>query len=355
MQHSPPTPPEQSPADMPDERREDAPQTQANDNFQLWVDTPPGAEPKPVVAQPTPPAAPQDNRIGDILVRSGRLTNEDIQRIVAHQQSHGLRFGEAAIALGLLTAQDLQGAVSQQYRYPTATNNSELATFAIASAPFGDAAEAIRRLRTEIMLRHNGQRPLSIAIVSPNDGEGKTYLSASLALAFAQNGYRTLLINADLRSPERGSLLGTKTDTGLSAILAGRGIGGYTQPVASFPLLHTLDAGPRPPNPTEILREPILKDMMDTLRGNFDVFIVDTPSAKLYPDAQIIARQVDTAILVTRQHLTRLSDLDLVQDALRGAAVPITGIVYNGFQPNARPPLIRMPGFVQRWLQKLRR
>ncbi|MCB5364547.1 polysaccharide biosynthesis tyrosine autokinase [Pusillimonas sp. CC-YST705] len=343
----PPAPKKASEPSASEDRNNAVSDTSTPSSCQLWDDTPSLETTSASIAAPT--SAPKENRMGDILIRAGRLTTEDAQRILAYQQSHSLRFGEAAIALGLLTTEDLQSVVSQQYRYPTASNNSALTQFAIASAPFGEAAESIRKLRTEIMLRHKGQQPFSIAVLSPNDGEGKTHLSASLALAFAQNGYRTLLINADLRSPEKGSLLGTKTSIGLSTILAGRGIVGHTQAVASFPLLHALDAGPRPPNPAEILREPRLKDMINTLRESFDIFIVDTPSAKHYPDAQIIARQVDSAVLVARQHLTLLSDIDLLQETLHSAAVPITGIIYNSFQMNPSSTLI------QRWLQKLQR
>lgn len=335
---------EQSPpphhSEQPETRQPDA--HAAPKDIQLWTDSPEQAQTPPVrlealsprtTAAPTQPNVSGGSRLGDILIERQHLTREDVQRILEYQRTQGIRFGDAAVALGMLTEQELRSAIAQQYRYPTASNNPALARFPIAAAPDSTEAEAIRKIRTEIMLRLPERRPLSIALVSPNDAEGKSYLCASLALAFAQGGYRTLLIDADLRSPERNSLLGTKTDTGLAAILAGR-VQGYTQPVPAFPMLHVLSAGPLPPNPTEILREPQLKQLISNLHAHFDIFVVDTPSIKRYPDAQIIASQADSAILVARQHITLLHDIEQAQDSLRAAGVQVAGIVYNSFAPS---------------------
>ncbi len=356
-------PKEQSPSAH-DTQQAEAQQSAGHDarkEILLWVDTPEQAETPPRQLEASPqraPAAPaqpdvaEGSRLGDILIERQRLTREDVQRILEYQRTHGTRFGDAAVALGLLTEQELRSAIAQQYRYPTASNNPALVEFPIAAAPDSAEAEAIRKIRTEIMLRQPERRPLAIAMVSPNDGEGKSYLGSSLALAFAQSGYRTLLIDADLRSPERSTLLGTKTDTGLAAVLAGR-VQGYTQPVPAFPKLHVLSAGPPPPNPTEILREPQLKQLINNLHTHFDIFIVDTPAIKRYPDAQIIASQADTAVLVARQHITLLRDIEQAQDALRAAGVQVTGIVYNSFEPSpARTGF--WPRLFQRGLTRLR-
>jgi protein-tyrosine kinase len=273
------------------------------------------------------------DRIGACFLAAGLLTEDQVAHVVELQNVVSIRFGEAAIHLGLLTEQNVQEMLSRQFNYATALapvaglDNS----LGIALAPFGQEAEAIRRIRAELSMRFPDQEKIAIAIVSPGDGEGKSYLAASLALAFSQMEKRTLLIDADMRFPVQHLLFNLENKTGLSTMLAGRTAISSGILAQGFPYLRILNAGPRPPNPLEILLRPTLGKLMQQLTDDFDTFIIDTPSAQTSSDAQIIARQVGTCLLVTRQHHSRLDQLRRTQTQMQTAGAHIIGVVYNEF------------------------
>ena len=279
------------------------------------------------------------DKMGARFVEAGLLTQDQVAHVVELQNSANIRFGEAAVRLGLLTEQNVQAVLSEQFNYATALFPSKNLdpTLAIAHAPFGLESEAIRQIRAELSIRLSDLERISVALVSANEREGKSYLAASLALAFSQMGKRTLLIDADLRSARQHGLFGLDNKTGLSTMLAGRtpiaaGVG-----AEGFPHLRVLCAGPKPPNPLEILLQPALSNLMKQLADDFDVFIVDTPAAKTSSDAQTIAQQVGMCLLVGRQHYTTLDDLRQTQTQMQTAGAQILGTVYNEFSEDTTP------------------
>ena len=273
------------------------------------------------------------DKMGARFVEAGLLNEEQVARVVELQNAAEIRFGEAAVRLGLLTEHDVHTVLSAQFNYATAlmpTENIDR-SLDIALAPFGIEAEAIRQIRAELSIRLSNQEKISLAIVSNAKGEGKTYLAASLALAFSQMGKRTLLIDANMREPKQHLLFGLENKVGLSTMLAGRTNISVDGLAEGFPHLHILNAGPKPPNPLEILLQPALSNLMKQLSGDFEVFIVDTPSAQTSSDAQTIAQQVGMCLLVTRQHYSRLDDLRQTQVQMKTAGAQIIGMVYNEF------------------------
>lgn len=278
-------------------------------------------------------------RIGDHFMRAGLITAEQLNEVLALQRDRHLRFGQAAIHLGFVSQQDVQTALSQHFNYATAIDtNGPLGHLAIASAPFSAEAEAIRHLRSNLTVLFNEQPSIAFAVTSARAGEGKSYIAASLAVAFSQTGLRTLLINANLREAGQqgvGEIQGRR-DVGLSTMLARRTPVSVEQPLKNFPTLFLLDAGPQPPNPLEILTEPALRNFLLPLRESHDVIVVDTPSALASSDAQVIARQVDGSVLVAREDVTWLKELRLVETSFLNAGARILGTVYNAI-PRGQP------------------
>lgn len=315
-----------------------------------------------VAPAPTASATPPD-KIGDRFVHAGLLTHEQVARVMERQQREGLRFGEAAVQLGLLSQADVQSVLSQQFRYATGAGprTGLDPSLAIALAPFSAEAEAVRRVRAELSIRLSGLPKLAVAVVSPHDGEGKSYLATSLAIAYSQTGKRTLLVNANLRGSGQRDWFGLNRQDGLSTMLAGRAPISAGDPVPGFPLLHVIGSGPQPPNPLEILLEPALERLLTSFAEDFDVFIVDTPGASGSSDAQVIARQVGQCLLVGRQHVTRLEDLERTQVQLTTSGAQTVGIVYNTFDAGARASAPAsgggggkpgVPGILRRWLRR---
>ena len=203
-----------------------------------------------------------ERNIGSILIEEGKLTESDTRRIVDLQRTEGLRFGEAAIWLGLITDQDLQLALARQYDFPQlpsgdATVSPELVA---AYVPFHRRVEELRALRTQLLIRwfNSTHQRRVLAIVSPETAEGRTYVSANLAIVFSQLGERTLLIDADLRSPRQHRLFNVPDRVGLSTVLSGRVDYSAIVPVPGFAGLSLLPAGAPPPNPQELLSRAVL-------------------------------------------------------------------------------------------------
>lgn len=277
-----------------------------------------------------------DDSIGARFVRAGLMTPEQVARVVELQRGSGERFGDAAVRLKYVTAADVQRVLAEQYRYATALGAPPAvdASLAIAHAPFSHEAEAIRRLRSELSMRLvNPDEPtrLCIAIVSPNANEGKSYLAASLAVAFSQSNIKTLLVNTNLRTSGQRELFKTPDGPGLSTMLAGRALPDVGAPIEGFPNLHVLRAGPTPPNPLEILQGPALGELLTTFRERFACIVLDTPELTGSADAQVIARHADACVLVARQHITRLRDLQRAHELITVTGTPVLGTVYNNF------------------------
>lgn len=275
--------------------------------------------------------------IGDILVVSGRLSPVELQRILDSQAKNHTPFGETAISLQLLTKDDIDQALSQQFNYaylsPTDTRLSP--ELVAAYQPFGLASENLRAVRSQLMLRwFNGDSARKVlAVVSAGAGEGRSFVAANLAIVFAQQGQRTLLIDADLRAkPERGqhSLFKLIRSAGLSAVLADRAsLEEVLQAVPSLSNLVLLPAGAVPPNPQELLGKASFGQQLHSASRQFDVILIDTPAGADYADAEVIAARAGAALIVTRKNTSLLTATTQLAQRLQAGGVALIGSVLN--------------------------
>jgi len=280
--------------------------------------------------------APADKTIGEIIRDSHNLTAEQVEQVLAHQRQTGLRFGEAAVALGLIKRENVIWALSRQFNYDFEADASSFPELIVAGNPFSHQAEAFRELRSQLVetvFKPGQQRARALAVVSPEVGDGKTYFAANLAVAFSQLGGRTILIDADMRSPRTQEVFKTQMSQGLSAVLAGKCEATVEQPVPSLSNLFVLPVGVVPPNPTELAQKPALNVLLDELAQRFDHIIVDTPAASHGSDARIIASVCGSALLVGRQDATRVAGMKTLVEGLKRAGVKIAGVTLNGYRP----------------------
>lgn len=282
-----------------------------------------------------PALATATRSIGAILVDSGKLSAADAERILRQQKENNLRFGDAALLLGLLTEQDIAVALAQQYNYPYLLRGQGSVAEEVTAAyePFSPQVEALRILRSQLMLRwfagDTGQKTL--AICSTGRGEGRSRLAANLAVIFAQLGERTLLIDADLRQPRQHALFKADDKLGLSSILAGRCGLEAIRTVPEFPNLGLLPAGPVPPNPQELLAQPAFVELLDAASARYDVVLIDTPAAALYGDTQTIAARARAALIVARRHRSSLAATRQLAEHLGQLGVNLVGSVLTEF------------------------
>jgi receptor protein-tyrosine kinase len=284
-------------------------------------------------AKLTPMAdADPPERIGERLLRAGKLSPADLSRITDHQRQHGVRFGDAAKALGLLDDSALDAALAEQFGYPWTPGSGPLDPQLYAlRKPFGEHAEALRALRLRLHMAGVGRPDVypAVAVLSPQDGDGRSTLAANLAVSFAELGLRTLLVDADLRRPQQHALFGATAGDGLSSLLAGRSDSSFISPVPGFDGLAVLPSGPVPPNATELLARPALPAFLAQTRQQFDLVILDTPPAGPASDAFYAANAAGAALVVARRNRTALRDLQALSDTLGATGVPVLGVVFN--------------------------
>ncbi|MCX7113983.1 MAG: polysaccharide biosynthesis tyrosine autokinase [Proteobacteria bacterium] len=200
-----------------------------------------------------------------------------------------------------------------------------------AYQPLGPQAEAIRSLRSQLLLRWFNAGHRQLALVGVGSGEGCSFIAANLAVAFSQLGQRTVLVDANLRNPRQHQLFGLGGRQGLSGLLAGSVGMEAVSKIPSFADLSVLPAGTLPPNPQELLGRPAFKLLLRDLAENYDITLLDTPNGLLYADTQNIAAETGAALLVMQRHHARMSDALALQAQLANAKAQILGAVLNGF------------------------
>ena len=276
-----------------------------------------------------------DRSIGSIIAETRHLTADQVEKVLQHQRAKGIRFGEAAIALGYASADDVLFALSQQFHYPYAAESQRKANpeLVALNQPFGVQAESFRAIRSQIMMRlfNEGQERCALAVVSPDSGDGKSFFSANLAITLAQLGGRTLLVDADMRGPRQHQVFGIPNNAGLSGILSGRAEAKVIQQVPGVPSLFVLPVGITPPNPLELVERPAFGLLIRELLAKFDHVVVDTPAAQYGSDCAVIAARCGAALVMARQHKSRVARLEELVSNLAETPAKLAGVIFNEF------------------------
>lgn len=272
--------------------------------------------------------------MGAILVDTGRLSLENAERVLRLQKERGTRFGDAAIELGVLTEDDIRYALASQFDYPYLPPGDDSLSPELVAAyqPSSPVVEQLRALRSQLMLRWLGveAEQKALAIVSPGAEEGRSFIAANLAIVFSQLGERTVLIDADLRTPRQHELFKLGRGSGLSEVLAGRA---HTEPavvrIPSLRGLSVLPAGAIPPNPQELLGRAAFVEALYALGRDYDVIIIDTPAAGDYADAQTIAARAGAGLMLARKNQSAIPDLVDLTRSLQQSGATLVGSILN--------------------------
>ena len=221
-----------------------------------------------------------DRSIGDIIAEANKLTAEQVEQILAHQRAgSALRRGRRLARPGW--GEDVLWALSQQFHYPYAGGTSPATSdeLVLAAKPFSDQAEAFRtHAQPDQHAPLSGRRsPARARSHQPEQGDGKTFFAANLAIAFSQLGGRTLLVDADLRNPRQHEILGWTTPAQRAGwgILSGRSEANVIRPSETCPASSCCPSGRCRPTPPNWLSAPPCP--VDAgLVSKFDYVIVDT-------------------------------------------------------------------------------
>ena len=210
--------------------------------------------------------------------------------------------------------------------------------------PKSPISEVFRTLRTNIQFMNTKGKLKSILVTSTLPGEGKSWTASNLAVTFAQAGKKVIIIDADMRKGRVYSIFDVSPRPGLSNYLSGvdwdegeasSNIADYIQET-DIENLYVLAAGNVPPNPSELLISDQMTELMEKLKEVFDIIIFDGTPSQLVTDSLILARIVDSTVIVTASKETKKEDLKRVIKNIKNVGGKIAGIVVNKIEIDAK-------------------
>ncbi len=193
-----------------------------------------------------------------------------------------------------------------------------------------ETEEYLNAIRTNIQL--SGENLKIIGITSVQSNEGKSTTSASLAIAYARAGYKTILVDADIRnSVMSGFFRPLSKVTGLTDYLAGTTDLSQGLCDTDVPNLTVIESGKFSPNPTALLQSKNFENLLLTLGRYYDYVIVDCPPLGVVIDAAIIAQKCDAMVLVAEAGNVKRKALRRVKEQLEQTGTPFLGVILNKF------------------------
>ncbi|MDA2530939.1 tyrosine protein kinase [Bacillus cereus] len=195
--------------------------------------------------------------------------------------------------------------------------------------PKSPISEQYRNIRTNIEFAAVDTNLHSLMITSANPSEGKTTTTANMAVVFAQQGKKVLLIDADMRKPAMHQMFQVDNIFGLTNVLTHSERLEKCVQKTSVDNLHFLACGPIPPNPAELLGSKSMQELLAQAYSMYDLVIFDMPPILAVTDAQIMANQCDASILVVRSESTEKETAVKAKGLLESAKGKLLGVVLN--------------------------
>jgi len=196
-------------------------------------------------------------------------------------------------------------------------------------SPMSPVVESYRALRTNLRFLA-AERPIrSVLVTSPRPQEGKTLVSANLALTLADAGYRVVLLDGDLRRAQVHRTFGLDGRTGLSNVLAADAQVGEVLHEVGVPNLRVVPAGPKPPNPAELLGSIRMARVLEELALQANIVVVDSPPVLAVTDPLVLAAATDGVLLVLRARAGPYSAAREAKARLEQVHARLLGVVLN--------------------------
>lgn len=209
---------------------------------------------------------------------------------------------------------------------PEGNGATELVTIAQRGSPH---AEAFRAIRTNLLFSDAVQSLRTLVVTSPTPEEGKTTTAANLAVAYAQQGLKVLLLDCDLRRARLHRLFNFPREPGLTDVLLGKAT--CEEVFHEFPVegMHFIASGVFPPNPSELLGGERMREALKDFRERYELVVLDTPPLVAGPDAAILGSMCDGAVLVVRAGHTEREAAQQAVRQLNAVGARIVGAVLN--------------------------
>ncbi|MGF9964004.1 CpsD/CapB family tyrosine-protein kinase [Bacillus rhizoplanae] len=195
--------------------------------------------------------------------------------------------------------------------------------------PKSPVAEQFRNIRTNIEFAAVDTNIQSLMVTSANPSEGKTTTTGNIAVVFAQQGKRVLLVDADLRKPAMHQMFQVDNIFGLTNVLTHSERLEKCVQTTDVENLYFLPCGPIPPNPAELLGSKVMEEFIGQASNMYDLIIFDLPPILPVTDAQIMASQCDASLLVVRSEQTEKEAALKAKTLLESAKGKLLGVVLN--------------------------
>lgn len=195
--------------------------------------------------------------------------------------------------------------------------------------PMSESAEAYRTVRTALFFGAAGGDAKTFLLTSPSPGDGKSTSASNLAIAMAQAGHRTLLIDCDFRKPTQHKIFELEDKAGLSSVIAGQASLRDAIQRTRVARLQVLPCGPIPPNPAEILNGKRFAQVMDVLVRAYDRIVIDSPPVMPVTDSRILAASADVTLLVLRANKSTHRLSVHARDGLASVGANMLGVIVN--------------------------
>lgn len=275
------------------------------------------------VARPaTSPSEPQKARIMGIALVLGLMLGAGLAllRDWLDQRLHSAEEISAVLGLPVL------GAVPSMSRRESIVDRGQKVHLSSDSS----AAEAYRTIRTAVFFGAPKDQAKTVLITSPAPLDGKTSMASNLAIAMAQAGQKTLIIDADFRRPMQHEIFRINhRDKGLSTVLAGAGTLAESIQHTGIKDLEVLPSGPAVANPSEMLSSGTFARTLEHLCERYDRIVIDSPPVMPVTDSQILAAICDITLLVLRAERSTRKAGQQARDALSSVGAHILGAVVN--------------------------
>lgn len=198
------------------------------------------------------------------------------------------------------------------------------------SEPGSSATEAIRLLRTNLEFAAAVAPIKTLAVTSTSPSEGKSTVTANLGVVMAQAGFKTVIVDCDLRRPTQHKIFGVANNRGLSHLLTHpeEDWESHAHRVA-LPGLVLIPSGPIPPNPADLLAVDAFDQLLDRITADADIVLLDTSPILAVSDALIASRKTDGVLLLCRSGVTKREALQIGATALQQGDIRLVGVVLN--------------------------
>jgi capsular exopolysaccharide synthesis family protein len=192
-------------------------------------------------------------------------------------------------------------------------------------------SEAFRRLQNNLIYINPDEKLKSLMITSPGKGEGKTTTISNLGVIMAEAGYKTLIVDTDLRRPNVHNMFGLKRTPGLMEILFDNVSREDAVQKTIVPGLSVLSAGREPPNPSSIMQSRSFLDCIKKLEDHYEFVLIDTPPFGIITDSAALITQTDEIAVIARYNETLEAQLDHTLEQLNRIHAKVLGTVLTAF------------------------